>query len=214
MRRMAPVLAAAVLTLTAVPALAADEEEPMAGDAAVQHIDVPEVGYALDFPADWTVRTPTAPRISEIQHPDGEPVYVTTAIMANVSDGRWCDTDVYLDMPAPLGEHAAAYAIYLEQVHGAGIPVTVREVELPVGQAFNLEVVNEERERVWVKYLFDGPVAEDGTVDRFLLTCVAPIDAEPYWGAIAESVEVYEPVEPQASAAPEASMAPGASPEA
>ena len=206
MRRIAPATVAVLLALSATPVLASDAEttEQMTDEATPQRVEVPEVGLAYEFPADWSVRTPLGQRVSEIQRPDGRPVYVTTAIMARATDGSWCDTDVYLDMPAPLEEHAAAYAIYLQQIHGDDIPVFVSEIELPAGAAFYLEVADPARERTWAKYLFDGPVGETGSVDRFLMTCVAPIDAEPFWQPIAESAEVSLPVEPEASAAPEA----------
>jgi hypothetical protein len=83
-------------------------------------VEALEAGIAMSFPAGWNVRTPLASRQSEIQTgPDEEPVYVTTVFMANAGDGRWCDVDVYLDMPAPLKEHAYAHARYLQQVQGS-----------------------------------------------------------------------------------------------
>jgi hypothetical protein len=43
-------------------------------------------------------------------------------------------------------------------------------------------------------YLLDGPADESGTVDRYLLTCAADRDAEPFWEAVAESVELMPAV--------------------
>ena len=42
--------------------------------------------------------------------------------------------------------------------------------------------------RMRAMYLFDGPAAEDGTVNRYLFTCAAREAGEPFWEAIAESV--------------------------
>ena len=128
------------------------------------------------------VSRPAGTRESEICSAYGEPVYVTTAVLANGGEGRWCDVDVYLDMIAPLDEHAHAYAAYLQRVHGADVPMRLTETELPAGPAFAIEMLDLERARLRAMYLFDGPVAEDGTIDRFLLTCAAAPDAEPFGG--------------------------------
>ncbi len=210
MPRTIPAVMAALLALSASPTMAADTEAPAtdavaADETAVpegagQRLEAPDVGLSITFPDGWRVSRPAGTRESEIRSADGEPVYVTTAVLANGGDGRWCDIDVYLDMIAPLDEHAHAYAAYLQRVHGANLPMRLTEMELPAGPAFGIEMLDLERARVRATYLFDGPVAEDGTIDRFVLTCAAAPDTEPFWGAIAESAEVYASaaVEPEA----------------
>ncbi len=146
----------------------------------------------MTFPTDWQVSLPSGTRESPIQTPEGEPIYATTAILAN-GGGRWCDIDVYLDMTAPLDQHAYAYAGYLQQINGANTPMVVIETELPVGPAFRIEVFDQARARLRAMYLFDGPVADDGTFDRYLFTCAAPSDSPPFWEAMADSGEVFEP---------------------
>lgn len=205
MPRKLPVLAAALLMASTYTSFALAADDPTIEGVQGQRVEVPEVGFAITVPSDWSVLTPSGARVSEIVDADGEPVYVTTALMAIADDGRWCGADVYLDVPAPLDEHAYAYAIYLQQVHGAGVPVAIVETELPAGPTYNISVYDRDRSQQWVKYLFDGSTAEDGTIDRVLLTCVAPLDAGPFWSAIAESAEVFAAVDPEAPVVPEPS---------
>jgi len=199
MRRTIPaVTAIALLALSTVPALATDTDEPVtdempAGESDGQRVVAPEVGLTMTFPADWRVSLPAGTRESHIRTPEGEPIYETTAIIANGGGGRWCDVDVYLDMIAPLDQHAYAYVGYLQQINGANTPMVVVDAELPAGPAFRIEVFDQDRARLRTMYLFDGPVADDGTVDRYLFTCAAPSDSPPFWEAMAESAEVFEP---------------------
>ncbi len=161
----------------------------------LERVEALEAGIAMSFPADWNVRTPMASRVSEIQGgPDGEPVYVMTVFMANAGDGRWCDVDVYLDMPASLEEHAYAYASYLQTVNGPERAMLLTETELPAGPTFRIDSFDQALGRVWAMYLLDGPADESGAVDRYLLTCAADPDAEPFWEAVAESVELMPAV--------------------
>jgi hypothetical protein len=203
MRHMIPTLVAALMALSAAPALATDAPEPTAEASAVasaeaialERVEAPKAGIAMSFPADWNVRTPLASRQSEIQAgPEEEPVYVMTVFMANAGDGRWCDVDVYLDMPAPLQEHAYAYASYLQQAKGPDSAMILTETELPAGATIRIDSFDQTQGRVWAMYLLDGPADESGAVDRFLLTCVADADSEPYWEAVAESVELMPAV--------------------
>jgi len=43
-------------------------------------------------------------------------------------------------------------------------------------------------------YLFDGPTGDDGTFERYLLTCASREADVPFWETIAESAEFFEPV--------------------
>ena len=213
MRRLIPTLTAVFLGLGTVPAMAADAAEPTAEASAqaeataqasadapaqaatLERVEALEAGIAMSFPADWNVRTPMASRVSEIQGgPDGEPVYVMTVFMANAGDGRWCDVDVYLDIPASLEEHAYAYASYLQTVNGPERAMLLTETELPAGPTFRIDSFDQASGRVWAMYLLDGPADESGAVDRYLLTCAADPDVEPFWEAVAESVELMPAV--------------------
>jgi hypothetical protein len=203
MRRMIPTLTAALLALSAGPALTADAAEPTAEASAVasveptdlERVEAPEAGIAMSFPADWNVRVPMASRESEIRTgPDAEPVYVTTVFMANAGDGRWCDVDVYGAIPVPLDQHVYSYAGYLQSVYEVDRTITVTETELPVGDALRIDMADAVRDRVWAMYMFDRVGADGADPDRFLLTCVADPGTEPYWEAIAESVELLPAV--------------------
>lgn len=205
MPRALPVLATVLMMLSVSTASTLAADEAVAQEMQGQRVAIPAVGVALTVPSDWSVLTPTGARVSEIVDAEGEPIYVTTAMTALAGDGRWCDTEVYLDVPAPLDEHAYAYAGYLQQVHGAHVLVAIVTTELPAGPAYNISVYDRERARQWVKYLFDGSIAEDGAVHRVLITCVGPLDAEPFWAAIAESAEVFAATDPEAAVAPEPS---------
>lgn len=198
MRRAITAITATLLVLSAATALAADAEEaadatPAVDAAAVKRVEVPGVGLAMAFPSDWRVSLPAGTRESPIRTPEDEPIYATTAILANGGDGRWCDVDVYLDMVAPLDEHAYGYAGYLQRMNGADAPMIVVETDITAGPAFRIEVFNPEQARLRAMYLFDGPLAEDGTFDRFLFTCAASSDTEPFWETLVESVEVFPP---------------------
>lgn len=186
MRRSMAALAAALLLTSAAPVVATEGEEIPADEPPYERVDVPETGLSIAFPAGWRVLTPSGLRVSEIQDPEGGPVYVTTAVLGRGDGGRWCDVDVYLDMPAPLEEHAYAYARYLQQIHGPDFSMIVSESDLPAGPSFQLYGFDPVDVQVWAMYLLDGPV-EDGQVDRYLLTCVAEAQEQPdpYWEAVA-----------------------------
>lgn len=197
---------AALLMLWAVPGVVTAADESPAPSAAaiespaaepVQQVVAPAVGLTMRFPAEWRVSQPEGIRQSELTTPEGEPIYVTTAILANGGGGRWCDVDVYLDMIAPLEQHAYAYAAYLQRTLG-NVPMVVTEAALPVGPSYRIEAFDEERGRLRSMFLFDGPAGEDGSSDRFVLTCATPPDSEPIGLAIAGSAALSEPVPPEA----------------
>jgi hypothetical protein len=201
---MIPTLTAVLLALGTTSALAADAVEPSAEATAeassettteLQRVEAPEAGIAISVPADWNVRVPMASRESEIRTgPDAEPVYVTTVFMANAGDGRWCDVDVYGAIPVPLDQHVYSYAGYLQSVYEVDRTITVTETELPVGDALRIDMADAVRDRVWAMYMFDRVGADGADPDRFLLTCVADPGTEPYWEAVAESVELLPAV--------------------
>ncbi len=201
MRPSIPAVMATLLALGATPALAADDTQQAATDEmGYQRLEVPEAGIAMSVPSGWNVHIPMASRESEIRTgPDAEPVYVTTVIMANAGDGRWCDVDVYGSMPVPLEQHVYAYAGYLQSVYQIDRSVAVTETQLPVGDAFRIDMDDAVRDRIWAMYLFDGPTDGETAADRFLLTCVADPGSEPYWQPIAESVELLPPVETESA---------------
>lgn len=223
MRRTLPAATALLLVLATTPALAQDGAEPStdpaasdAGATELQRAEAPAVGIAMSFPAEWRVSRPEGLRLSAITTADGEPVMETTALMANGGGGSWCDVDAYLALDAPLRDHAYAYASYLQQSEGADSTMVVAEAELPVGPAFRIEVFDRSTGRLRAMYLFDGPAAEDGTVNRYLFTCATRTADDPFWEAIAESVEVFPPIaEPADEMAPDgdASADPGAAEE-
>lgn len=62
MRRTIPVMVATLLAMGTLPLLAAEDD---------QRVELPEAGLAVAFPADWTVRTPSGTRESEIRNADG-----------------------------------------------------------------------------------------------------------------------------------------------
>lgn len=196
MRRTIPATVAILLTLSSAPALAQEAEEAAAESPAAesesQEVYAPSVGLSISFPADWRVGLPEGERVSALTSPDGEPILETTAVMANGGDAGLCDVDVYLDMSAPLRDHAYAYAAYLQQTFGS-VPMVVTETELPAGNAYRIEIVDAERDRIRSLFLFDGVAAEDGSFDRFLLSCATPSAAEPIGQAVAETIAISAP---------------------
>jgi|GEM_PF-25866 len=110
-------------------------------------------------------------------------------------------------MTASLDEHAHAYVGYLQRISGADTPMIVTETRLAAGPAFHIELFDQARGRLRAMYLFDGPAADDGTFERYLLTCAAAPDAEPFWKLIAGSAEVFAAAEPGTAPSPEASPA-------
>ena len=202
MRRTTTVTLAALLALSSAPALAQEAEESAGpGTDLTQRVEAPQVGLSIAFPEGWRVSQPEGTRESALTTAEGEPILETTAVYANGRDAGLCDVDVYLDTDAPLEQHAFAYVRFLEQTFG-GVPMVVSETELPAGPAYRIEMVDAERQRIRSLFLFDGLAAEDGSTDRFLLSCATPPDAEPIGQAVAESLALYAPVEAEASAAP------------
>jgi hypothetical protein len=199
------------LVLSAAPAVA-QEADPSSVPVEPQRAEAAEFGIAIEFPGDWRVLRPEGTRVSAITTADGEPVMEATALMANGGDGAWCDVDAYLSLDAPLRDHAYAYAAYLQQSESAEAAMIVAEQQLPVGPAFRIEIFDRSTGRMRAMYLFDGPAAEDGTVNRYLFACAARDAGEPFWEAIAESVEVFAPVagDETGEMAAEASAAPTA----
>jgi hypothetical protein len=82
--------------------------------------------------------------------------------------------------------------------------MVVAETELPAGPAFRMELFDQSTGRIRAMYLFDGPAGDDGSFNRHLLVCAARELTEPFWEAIAESIEVFEPVPADAEMADEA----------
>jgi hypothetical protein len=76
----------------------------------------------------------------------------------------------------------------------------VVETELPAGPSYRIEIFDPARERLLAMYLVDGPQTDDGTFDRYLLTCAAAGDSEPFWEAIAESMQLSTPVKEEEGA--------------
>lgn len=213
MRRTIPATMAILLTLGSAPVLAQEAEdaagspaaaspaaESPAAQAETQEVYAPAVGLTISFPAGWRVGLPEGERVSALTSPDGEPIMETTAVMANGGDAGLCDVDVYLDMTAPLRDHAYAYAAYLQQTFGS-VPMVVTETELPAGNAYRIEIVDAERDRIRSLFLFDGVAAEDGSFDRFLLSCATPSAAEPIGQAVAETVVIDAPAAAEEPAA-------------
>lgn len=176
------------------------EVETGVDPAELVRAEVPTSGLAMGFPADWRVSMPEGERLSALTTADGDPVMETTALSASGPDA-WCNVDVYLAIDVPLIPHAVAYSEFLAQSAGAESMMNVVETELPVGPAVRMEIFDPERGRLRSFILFDGPTAEDGTVDRFLFSCAAPGESLPFWRTIAESAEVFEKVAPDPSAA-------------
>ena len=192
MQRTIPATLAMALLLGATPVLAADEE-PTADTAVTQRAESAALGFAIEFPADWRVSNPEGERVSAITDAEGEPVMETTAVLANGGGGTWCDVDAYLGLEAPLEEHAYAYVSYLQQNESSDAAMVVADEEIPAGPAFRIEIFDPTTGRIRGMYLFDGPAADDGSVNRFLLTCAAREVTEPFWETIAQSAEVFEP---------------------
>ena len=189
MRRTTPLALAALLALGASPALGQDDD---AGE--VQRAEAPELGLAMEFPAEWRVSSPEGLRVSALSTADDEPIMEATALMANGGGGTWCDVDAYLGLAdAPLESHAYQFAAYLQQSETESVAMIVAETELPAGPAYHVELFDQETGRIRAMYLFDGPAGEDGAFNRFLLVCAAREVTEPFWEALAESIEVFEP---------------------
>ena len=193
MRRTIPTLLALSLALVATPVLAQDEEA--ASDAAeTQRYEVPALGFAVDFPAEWSVLLPEGERVSALTDADGEAIMETTLIYANAGGGTVCDVDAFLDMPAdsPLEGFAYEYVNFLQQTEGADSAMVVGETEVADGAAYRIEIFNQATGHIRAVYVFDGPARDDGTFERYLLACGAREVGEPFWQAIAESVEFSE----------------------
>jgi len=200
MRRTTMATMTAALVLSAAPVAAQDAEES-AEPAEPQRAEATAFGISMEFPGEWRVSQPEGLRVSAITTADGEPVMETTALMAMGAGGTWCDVDAYLALDAPLEGHAYAYATYLQQNESADATMVVADTEIPAGPAYRIEVFNQATGRIRAMYLFDGPAAADGTFNRYLFTCAAREVTEPFWEAIAESAQVFEPVSAEAEEA-------------
>ena len=193
MRRTIPAALAMTMLLGATPVLATDEEAAT-DEAATQRAESAELGFAMEFPADWRVGTLEGERISALTNAAGEAVMETTVLLANGGGGTWCDVDAYLNMDEPLEGHAYAYVNYLQQNEPADAAMAVFETEIPTGPAYRIEIFDPSTGRIRAMYLFDGPPGEDGTFERYLLTCASRQADSPFWEPIGESAEFFEPV--------------------
>ena len=178
----------ATLTLAlATSASAAAEAVPILTDEpALERVEVPEIGLAAAFPADWNVRAPMTPRESwyDVSADDETPVYAWSGIFALGDEGRWCGLDRFEDFPWTLDEHAT----FLEQWHVSaslyGRNGGYEAVELPAGPAWRIDVNDERKERSSRLYLL-----EHGG-DHILLTCSDTLGSTEDWLPIAESIEL------------------------
>lgn len=196
MRRSIATTLTLVLVLGATPVLAQDEE-PASPGADTQRIEDPALGMAVSVPADWQASLVGGLRESAVNRPDGTPVMETTVFYANGGDGTWCDTDAYLDMPADssLEGFAVSLVTFMQETEGPDVAMMVAEEELAVGPAFRIEAFDGATGRIRGLYLFDGPPREDGTFDRYLLTCASREFGEPFWVEVANSVEFFRPAD-------------------
>jgi hypothetical protein len=173
-------LAAAALVL-APSSVTADDPEP-----AAQRVELPEIGLAASFPAEWRVRTPMSPRESwfDVSTEDETPIFAWTGIFATAGDGRWCGIDRFEDFPWTFDEHAA----FLESWHVSaslyGRAGGYERVELPAGSAWRIEVHDEIKQRSSTIYLLQQ------ADDHVLLTCADHLGSEEDWLEIAASIEL------------------------
>ena len=164
-------------------------------DEPTQHVELPEIGLAADFPAGWQVRTPLQPRESwfDVSTEDDTPVYAWTGIFATGGDGRWCGIDRFEDFPWTVDQHAA----FLERWHVSaslyGRDGGYGAVMLPAGPAWRIDVHDERKGRTSVLYLLEY----EG--DHVLLTCADELRSDEDWLAIAQSIELG----PRSAVAPE-----------
>lgn len=195
MRRTIPAALAMTLLLGATPVLATDEE-PAVDEGTTQRAESTKLGLAMQFPVDWRVDAIEGERVSALTTTDDEPIMETTALYANGGGGTWCDVDAYLDLDpeANLEAHAYAFVSYLQQNESSDAAMVVAEEELPVGPAYRIEIFDQSTGRIRGMYLFDGPARDDGTFERYLLTCAAREASDPFWETIANSAEFFEPV--------------------
>lgn len=176
--RRASVLITALSISLGLPAAAAQDE--------TVRTEVPEIGLAAAFPADWNVRAPMTPRESwyDVSADDETPVYAWTGIFAIGDAGRWCGLDRFEDFPWTLDEHAT----FLEQWHVSaslyGRNGGYVAIDLPAGPAWRIDVNDERKERSSRLYLL-----EHGD-DHILLTCSDALGSTEDWRAIAESIEL------------------------
>lgn len=207
MRRTMPLTLAALLALSAAPALG-QEAEPSGEPLETQRTEVPELGFAMELPGDWRVSRPEGLRLSAITTADDEPVMETTVLYANGGGGTWCDVDAYLDLDAPLEGHAYQYAAYLQRSESPDVAMIVVETELPAGPAYRIELFDQTTGRMRAMYLLDGPAGEEGMFNRYLFTCAAREAEEPFWETLAATIEVFEPVPAEAATAEDAAAEP------
>lgn len=178
----ASALAALLAVAIAVPMAAT----VAAADDADQRVEVPAIGLAATFPADWNVRTVMQPRESwfDVSLDDTTPVYAWSGIFATGDDGRWCDIDRYEDFPWTFYEHAA----FLEHWHVSGNLYGrsggYEAIELRAGPAWRIDVNDERKERTSRLYLL-----EHGE-DHVLLTCTDVLGSAEDWRDIADSIEL------------------------
>jgi hypothetical protein len=212
MRRTTPTVMAALLALSATPAMAQDAEDAVTESAESaelvldERVEAPEVGLSMAFPEGWRVSHPQGTRVSAISGPEGEPVIETTAVLANGGGGTWCDVDIYFDMTTSLEQHAFAYSQYLQQIQSSDASMVVLESELPAGPSYRIEIFDPSSGLLRSMHLLDGPAKAEGVFDRYLLTCATTSDVGPFSVGIAESMELTEPVpaEPESESETEA----------
>ena len=180
-RALAGTLALALLWTALVTAPAVATEEP-----TTQRVELPEIGLAAAFPADWSVRAVMTPRESwfDVSAEDQTPVYAWAGFFAIGDEGRWCDLDRFEDFPWPLDEHAT----FLEHWHVSGSLYGrsggYEAIELQAGPAWRIDVNDERKGRSSRLFLLEH---ED---DHILLTCSDALGSPEDWLAIAESIEL------------------------
>jgi len=87
MRRTIPAALAMTMLLGATPVLATDEEAAT-DEAATQRAESAELGFAMEFPADWRVGTLEGERISALTNAAGVAVMETTVLLAKAAGAR------------------------------------------------------------------------------------------------------------------------------
>jgi len=182
-RHLVTAAASATLLLLGSAPVAAIDQAP---SAALQRVELPEIGVAAGFPAEWHVMTPMQPRESwyDISAEDDTPVYAWTGIFATGEDGRWCGIDRYEDFPWTLDEHATFLERWNVSSSLNGRTGGYEPVELTAGPAWRIDVNDERKGRTSRLYL----LAYDG--DQVLLTCADELGSTEDWLDIADSIEL------------------------
>ncbi len=134
----------------------ADETD---GAADEQVVEVPEAGIAVTFPAEWTVEIEMTEDEFASSDPDRPPVTYLSVLYAERSDGPWCQLYRYEWAGGDLLAFADTVVENYRADHGDDATADVSSIELAVGDAARVELVDPAQGQALLYYVFESEAA-------------------------------------------------------